>query len=591
MLNFEFMKSHSFLWYLLFAALFAVQVLPRLWTDSLTNDEPMEITNGYFYLTHGDVVSHAHHPPLSKALESLPLLALRWKEPAAPADALDRAYKFCFRDNPGRLGTLAFLGRLSSLLLGLGLGFLLFRTTRAEPLPVFGAALGLWALDPTFSAFSALALADVPLAFFFLAALLSFTRAQESNSWKSALAAGVLSGMAVTCKFSGLVLLPVFLILELSQQLFPTLKKGGEGGIRFHQRGKTKLTPPGSPSFKEGKKEQPRFSASALSWPTFFQKWSLGLAGFGLWVFLIYLPGTLCLPGHLFPFHYFWDGFQEMAHYKGHPVYFMGQVGRVNHWAYFPTAFVLKTPLPFLILLAGGSALMVFRKIRLPLWQWMPGVAFFAAMIPTQDLGVRYLLPAYPFFMFVAAKAFGWLWERAGKKRLGKAALAGLGIFQAASVGLNFPHAVSYFNDLVTPERKFFWLGDSNLDISQDLKRLAETARQRGWDKVKLAYLGGVDPSAYGLSWEPWREGDLVKPRPGEVYAVNAGFFQLAPAFYPDTLSIAADWLSQETPTGRINDTWYYFEIPGRREPGLGGYVDSVPFQQSRGYAPLGAGP
>ncbi len=557
------MKLHSPLWFLLFTALFVVQILPRLWGDSLTNDEPMELTNGYFYWTHGDVVSHAHHPPFFKALEALPLLFLHLKEPTGSSDALDRAYKFCFRDNLGQLGALTFLGRLSSLLLGSGLGFLLFKMTRAEPLPVLGAALGLWAFDPTFSAFSALAIADVPLAFFFLAALLAFTRAQEGNSWKSPLAAGVLSGMAVTCKFSGLVLLPVFLVLDFSL---------------FFSR-------PSRPGLS------PSANGQGVSGRSFIKRWLGGLVGFGLWVFLAYLPGTLCLPDHLFPFHYFWNGFQEMAHYQGHPVYFMGQVARTNHWAYFPTALMLKTPLPFLILLAAGFILMVSRKIRLPLWQWMPGVVFFAAMIPTQDLGVRYLLPAYPFFMIVASKAFGWLWEKTGEKQLWKTALAGLGIFQAASVGLNFPHAISYFNELVTPERKFFWLGDSNLDISQDLKRLAETARQKGWGKLKLAYLGGVDPSAYGLSWQPWREGDLVKPRPGEVYAVNASFFQLAPAFYPSTLSIATDWLSQEAPTGRINDTWYYFEIPGKPEPGLGGYVDSVPFQQSRGYAPLDAGP
>ena len=573
------MKSHSLPWFLLFAFLFALQIIPRFWGDSLTNDEPMEITNGFYYLTQGDVLSHAKHPPFSKALQALPLLAFHLKEPQGSADAMNRAYTFFFRDNLGQLRAMTIGGRLSSLILGLGIGFLLFKITRKSPLPVLLFALSLWAFDPTISAFSGLALADIPVAFFFLASILAFKRSQEDGSWKPAFFAGILSGMAVTCKFSGLVLIPLFLILEI----FSPTRRQESHRFKHNQKPKHVLRISGFPFFP--------LASWRLGGENFKKRWLWGTAGFGLWIFLLYLPGTLCLPGHLSPFHYFWDGFREMAGYKGHPVYFMGQVGRENHWAYFPVAFLIKNPLPFLALLGAGLGLMAFRRSQFPLWQWMPGVLFFAAIMPTQDLGIRYLLPAYPFFILVASQAAGWLWEKSGKKRVWKIALAGLALFQVASVGLNFPHPISYFNELVSPEGKFFWLGDSNLDISQDLGRLTATAKQKGWEKVKLAYLGGVDPSAYGLPWEPWREGDLKAPQPGTIYAVNASFFQLAPALYPETMPIATGWLSQASPSGKINDTWYYFEIPGKREPSLGNFVMSVPFQQNRGYAPLKPSP
>lgn len=544
-------KPHSCLWFVLFSVLFAVQIIPRFWGDSLTNDEPMEITNGYFYLTHGDVLSHFKHPPFSKALEALPLLALHLNEPQRSGDAIDRAYAFFFRANPGRLQAMTLGGRLSSLLLGWGIGILLFRITRRRPLPVFLCALGLWAFDPTISAFAGLAMADIAVSFFFLASVLAFQRSQETGSWKSALLAGVLSGMAVTCKFSALVLLPVYLILEIAPYL--------------------------------GKFRKP---LKSKDWHFLRSRWFGGLGGFGLWVFLIYLPGTFALPDHLSPFRYFWDGFQDMAHYHGHPVYFMGRVGPENHWAYFPVAFLLKNPLPFLGLLGLGFVLAVLHRLSSPLWQWLPGLLFFAAILPTQDLGIRYLLPAYPFFILVAAGAFGWLWEKAGSKPFWKIPLAGLALFQVASVGLNFPHAISYFNETVSPEGKFYWLGDSNLDIGQDLGRLAELAREDRWGKVKLAYLGGADPSAYGLNWEPWREEDLKAPQPGSVYAVNASFIQLAPAFYPESLPVAAGWLSQAAPSGKVNDTWYYYRIPGTPKPGAGPFLSSVPYQQRRGYVP-----
>lgn len=322
-------------------------------------------------------------------------------------------------------------------------------------------------------------------------------------------------------------------------------------------------------------------------WRNISSRWLWGLGGCGLWIFLLYLPGTLALPDHLSPFHYFWDGFKAMADYKGHPVYFMGRVDRENHWAYFPVAFLLKNPLPFLGLLVLGFVLAALRRLALPLWQWLPGLLFCAAILPTQDLGIRYLLPAYPFFILVAAGAAGWLWKKAGSKPFWRIPLVGLALYQAASVGFNFSHAISYFNETVSSEAKFYWLGDSNLDIGQDLGRLARLAGKEGWGKVKLAYLGGADPSAYGLNWEPWREEDLKGPQPGAVYAVNASFFQLAPAFYPEALPIAAGWISQAAPSGKLGDTWYYYRIPGASRPGQGNFLPSVPYQQRRGYTPI----
>lgn len=545
------LHPHSILWLLPFALVFVPQVLPRFWGDSLTNDEPMEITNGYFYLTQGDVLSHHRHPPFSEALSALPLLALHLKGPATYSDAIDRALAFFFKDNLDLLQAMTIGGRMPSLLFGLGIGFLIFILTRSQPLAVCLSALGLWAFNPTFSAFSGLALADIPVSFFFLAAVMAFEHCRHNDSWKSGLLAGVLAGMAVTSKFSALVLIPTFLLLELlsgKSLARPQKNKKGRAGVA--------------------------------------SRWAWGAAGFALWIFFLYLPGTLLLPGHLSPFNYFWQGFMDMASYKDHPVYFMGSVGRENHLAYFPVAFLLKNPLPFLAFLAVGFGLMAARRIQLPFWRWIPGLTLVLVILPVQDLGVRYLLPAFPFFILVAAAAFGWFWERTGRRKIWRIPLLALALFQMAVVGASFPHAISYFNELVPAERKLYWLGDSNLDISQDLGRLSKTAQQRGWKKVKLAYFGGSDPSAYGIPWEPWRERDLKGPEPGEVYAVNAGFFQLAPTFYPETLPIATGWLSQTPPTGQINDTWYYFEVPGNPTPAQGDILFSAPFQQHRGYAP-----
>jgi len=68
------------------------------------------------------------------------------------------------------------------------------------------------------------------------------------------------------------------------------------------------------------------------------------------------------------------------------------------------------------------------------------------------------------------------------------------------------------------------------------------------------------------------------------VYAVNASFIQLAPVFYPETLPIAQSWISQTPPTGKIGDSWYYFEISGTISNRSDKILFSAPFLQHRGY-------
>jgi hypothetical protein len=185
----------------------------------------------------------------------------------------------------------------------------------------------------------------------------------------------------------------------------------------------------------------------------------------------------------------------------------------------------------------------------------------------------------------IGAQGLIWFWNEGKQKKFFTWVLGGLLLWQTASVGLNFPHTLSYLNELVPPNRKLHYLADSNLDWGQDLLRLAQTARERNWGKVKLAYLGAVDPKVYGLDWEPFQEEDLIKPQPGTVYAVNASFYQLGPVSFPSTLPIVQSWLNKTEPTGKVADSWYYFEIPGvRSETKNKSWLPSAPFLQYRGY-------
>jgi hypothetical protein len=179
-------------------------------------------------------------------------------------------------------------------------------------------------------------------------------------------------------------------------------------------------------------------------------------------------------------------------------------------------------------------------------------------------MGLRLILPIYPFCILMAGRAGEWMGSERKANRVLPLLWGGLLLLQALSVGLRFPNQVSYFNEMVPPDRRLYWLGDSNLDFGQDTQRLAQAVQAHGWDHVKLAYFGPTNPDLYGMKWNYWTQKDLQAPQPGWVYLINDEMIQLGTAFLPDASEILKNWIAQAKPTGQIADTWYYFEIPGK---------------------------
>jgi hypothetical protein len=561
-------KITAWFWFLIFSLLFSAQVVPRIFNDSPTDDEPMDITDGYFCWK-GDVLSNGTHPVFLKMLQTLPMQFMNLK------DSVDldmgqnqlqiddsffilnkawfnneirlerfktyisinnnqcqrRAYDFLFVLNKDRFEEILRHGRFITFLFSLGIGLLLFFKTRQNYPVVFISALALWAFEPTLSAFSAQCGSDVPATFFFFAAVLAFQKHLENPGPKWSLIAGILLGAAACSKFSTLFLMPGFLILEI---------------IHYFQFRHTK---------------------SLTQILKIMRDWVWALMAFVTFISITYLPGTIFEKHHWMPFIYFWLNLASVMSifYFHHPTYFLGQASYLNHWLYFPIAFTLKSTLPFLILTLGviGEGL---RKKNYPSWLWLPPFLFFLFILPVQNLGIRYLLPIYPFLILMACFLIDklWNWKPSQGKQIGKMIVIGLLLWHMASVSASAPNMISYYNDLVPWKKKVYYLGDSNVDMGQDVKRLAETAKKRNWKNIKLAQFGGsVEPSFYGMYWNPWTQKDLMNPQPGTVYAINVLLFQLGPIFVPSLTPISGGWASTTQPTGRVGDTWIYFEIPG----------------------------
>lgn len=231
----------------IFTIVFLSQTLPGLWSNSLTNDEPVEITNGYYALTRGDLAGAHHYGPAATVLNALPLLLLPLKSQPFSGDVLDRAHSFLFEWNRDRLAQITVAARIPGLLLGLSVGWLLFRLTRKEAV-VSLAAMALWAFHPAFLGHTGLAKSDMPACFFLFVSVLAFQMSLEGKSWGLGAIAGMTSALAVTSKFSCLILIPIFLALEA-----------------LGRRGRD---------------------------PSLVRRWAFGLGGFLGTLFLVYLPAS-----------------------------------------------------------------------------------------------------------------------------------------------------------------------------------------------------------------------------------------------------------------------------------------------------------
>jgi 4-amino-4-deoxy-L-arabinose transferase-like glycosyltransferase len=125
-------------------------------------------------------------------------------------------------------------------------------------------------------------------------------------------------------------------------------------------------------------------------------------------------------------------------------------------------------------------------------------VYFTSAMTTNLNLGLRHILPVYPFLFIALGLAIARIarWEMIVGSNLALLIVLVLAIesFRA------YPNYLAFFNaPSGGASGGFKLLGDSNLDWGQDLKLLASWQEQHSDKPLYLAYFGVADPSAYGV--------------------------------------------------------------------------------------------
>src|SRR5262249_15540544 len=155
---------------------------------------------------------------------------------------------------------------------------------------------------------------------------------------------------------------------------------------------------------------------------------------------------------------------------------------------YFPVAFLIKTQLP-LILLLLLTAFMVLGRRSFEGKMLILAVAVYAcaALKSNINIGVRHLLPIYPLLIVWVSQAVRWPIEPLGTNLAKGVAIAGLAFWYLFSTLSIHPYYLAYFNELVGgPQNGYMYLLDSNVDHSQDLKRLSLYLHEAGIEDAKV---------------------------------------------------------------------------------------------------------
>ena len=168
-------------------------------------------------------------------------------------------------------------------------------------------------------------------------------------------------------------------------------------------------------------------------------------------------------------------------------------------WYYFPVDFVIKSTLGFLgLLVLGVAALKRWsgEHHRLAVYLLFPPALFMAvALTAGTNMGIRHVLPIYPFLILAAAAG---AWALARTHRAWAIVVAACVILHAASSLRTLPDYLAYSNELFGgTSRTYQNLSFSNADWGQGIREVQQYLERRNIHDCWMAYIGSVDPAYY----------------------------------------------------------------------------------------------
>ena len=486
----------------------ALELTLTIRRETQTWDEACHIFAGYRYWTRGDFAMNPEHPPLVKLVAAAPLLTLRLKGPErqdmfSKVEDFLSATQFVYSNNAEQI---LFRARMAASLFCIGLALLVFTATRE----MFGKmaaliALTLYVFEPNILAHGWEVTTDTAMSCFLLATVYAFYRYVKQPSTRRLLILGLAAGLALASKHSAILVFPILLIVAVAELWFRKRYTAAQiassaGGVRIFRS---------------------LIAAGAIAIAVLWASYGFRLhpeRGENAGPSIIQYAGRLdhrvqkvliveAARWHLLPEPYLYGladvGFTaDFSH-----SYIFGKVYPHGVWFYFPAAFLIKSSLSLLLLLLLVPFAIAFRGARyrreLAFLIIPAAIYFLVAVISTLNIGIRHILPVYPFLIILAGWGATELIRAKRKLAYAVALVLAFGIFSSLRV---FPVYLAYANELWGgPANTYKYLSDSNADWGQQLKSVKQYLDGRHVKNCWFAYFADVvaDPKYYGVPCKP----------------------------------------------------------------------------------------
>jgi len=476
---------------------FAFELIHVARVYSANWDEAHHLYDGLAIWTKHDYRLNAEVPPLVKLTAALPLLPMHLNTPpdqgkSQSLEAFVDGRAFVFGNGGDRV---LFPARMACMVFTLMLAGLLYVATRE----MFGdiaalAALTLFIFDPNILAHGTLISTDLGNACFIFGAVYAFYRYAKEPSHVRLAITGLAMGLAMCAKFTGIFVFPMLVLLAGTEALLArSLSVLGRRlaacavilicawGVIWAFYGFRYAPAPA------GMELSPKLAPYIDSMPS-----KSGAAEL-----------SLIAKWRLLPEAYIWGLANTKKTEWEYTSYFFGRMYRHGPSLYFPAAFLIKSTLPLLILLALLPFLWFPRGNRhtRELCFLIVPVAFYFALVTTShmDIGARHLMPIYPFLYSLAGVAVA---HALFRSRAWAVAAALLVFWQAVTSVRVAPAYMAYGNEAWGgPSEVHRYLSDANVDWGQQLKSVKQYLDENHITNCWFAYFpdGAVEPSDYGV--------------------------------------------------------------------------------------------
>jgi hypothetical protein len=546
---------------------------------SMTFDEPHHLATGIEWWQFGTYRWWTENPPLPKVVTALGPYLAGVRLPGSPATLGSRPWTAGINlldDGGARILMLARAGTTVFLLLTLWLTFNL-AGGRKNILPAF-LATALVATYPPLLGHAGLATTDLAAVATVLGFLLALDRWTDAPSKPRAAMLGVALALASLCKLTAPLLCAVLGLAWLCGRRWSRGTWLADEAVRWREL-VTHIA-------------LAAFAALVVIWAGY--RFSIGrLDDLPAMDFM----GTPVLPPTgarsalvawlcrlRLPAPEFWHGalFLRAHDVHGHLAFLFGQTREHGFRTFYLVGLLLKSPLPFLLLLVAAVPATFRRAGRTALGPrgLAAAMATLAAlgfsMIVTVNIGLRHLLIVVPLLAIFAARAIApWLQSLASRHRaIAGTALALLLATQVAIIGRARPELIAYFNPLAGREPGHALI-DSDLDWGQDILLLKRQLRARQIASVHYGLFGIVNPC----------DPDWPKLVPLVPRQPVTGWVVLSEQFYRSRLHFslrrescapharyifnkdppdAFDWLSSFQPVARVGASLRLYYLPER---------------------------